>query len=613
MYSKIIVLLLTVLLTCTSAYAADFSAEALVESTEVYAGESFAFQIRVSGTDDLSEPDLTHLKDFNVQYRGGSQNSSSSITIINGRMTKNEKKGYVFSYILTPLKTGRLTIPSIQVKSGSDTAWTSPVAINTKKPVETDDFKLRLTLSKESCYIGEPVILTVTWYIGKDVRDFNLNLPVLEDDRFNFADLAVDNSSGNKLFRVPVGGAEIIGEMNKGSLDGTQYTTITFKKVLFPEEPGSIKIDQAVLSCSALSGYKKSSNSFFDDDFFGSSRRATYQKVVIPSNSLTLKVKELPQEGRPSNFSGNIGEYKIETSASPLEVNVGDPITLTVTLSGPDYLEPVELPPLNSQPVFKKAFKVPDERAVGEINGKKKTFTQTIRPLSPDIKEIPAVKLPYFDTEKGEYRTAESKPIPLTVNKTKVVTLLDAEGNANVPVTGNDIETWGKGIVFNYEDLSVLDKEYLTPLSCFKDGLWALYTVMPPVIFIILLITVTINRKRNNDPLKVMSRKAFVKLKKSLKDTESSSPDKACEMVLDIFREYLGVKLRMPSGGAITFADARLKLDELGIEKEIIEKLKEMFESCEAGRYAGSITFKDNSTLINRALAVASELEKRLK
>ena len=613
MYSKIIVLILTLLFICSSSLAEEFSAKALVESTEVYKGQTFAFQIHVSGSDDLSEPDLSHLKDFNVQYRGGSQNSSSSITIINGRMTKNEKKGYIFSYLLIPLKTGKLTIPSIQVKSGSDIAWTSPVVIKAMKPAETDNLKLRLRLSKESCYVGEPVILTVTWYIGKDVKEFDLNLPVLDDTRFNFADFEVDTSSGNKLFRVPVGKSEIIGVMDKGFLDGTQYTTITFKKVLFPVEAGNIKIDQATITCSVLAGYTKRSNSFFDDDFFGSSRRATYKKVVVPSNDFTLKVRELPLEGRPAGFAGNIGEYKIETNASPLEVNVGDPITLTVTVSGPDYLEPVELPPLNNQADFKKGFKIPDERANGEINGNQKIFTQTIRPLNSDVKKIPAVKLPYFNTKKGKYSIAESQSIPLTVNQTKVVTLLDAEGNANVPVSGNDIETSGKGIAYNYEDLSVLDKEYLTPLSCFEDGLWPLYTALPPAVFIIMFTAVAINRKRNNDPVKVLSRKAFVKLKKQLKNTESASPDKACEMVLDILKEYLGVKLRMPSGGAITFADVKEKLETSGIDSEIIEKTKEMFDSCEAGRYAGSITFKDNSSLINKALAVAAELEKRLK
>ncbi|MGD9158069.1 MAG: BatD family protein [Desulfobacteraceae bacterium] len=617
MFSRIIFSILIFFIACTSTYASELSAKAVVESTEVYAGETFAFQIQVFGSESPEQPDLSGWKGIRVQFLGGSQNSSSSITIINGKMTRNEKKGYVFSYHLTAEKTGTLVIPSIEIRSGNDTVQTNPLVIIARKPAETDDFKLRLQLSKETCYVGEPITLTVTWYIGKNVNNFNLDLPVIHDTRFEFAAPEIDQNSGKKLYRIPLGGSEVIGEQGQKSLDGKRFTTISFKKVLIPVESGSIPIDPATLTCSAQTGYSRRSDdpvsSFFDDDFFGSSRRAVYKRVVVPSNKLTLRVRELPIEGRPANFKGHIGNYKIETSASPVEVNVGDPITLTVTVKGPEYLEHVELPPLNDQSAFTGRFKIPDERASAETKGNSKIFTQTIRPLSPDVDEIPPVKLPYFDTKKGEYRIAKSAPIPLSVKETKVLTLLDAEGKSDITITGNDIETWGKGIAFNYEDMSVLEKQYLTPLSCFTSGPWPYLVFCPPLLFVILLVCTSINRKRNDDPLKVLSRKAFGNLQKAFKDTESAPPDRACEMVLDIFREYLGVKLRLPSGGAITFADARQKLESIGIEQDIIENLKEMFESCEAARYAGNITFKDSSSFINKAAGIAADLEKRLK
>jgi hypothetical protein len=617
MFSRIILSIIIFFIACTSSYASDLSAKAVAENTEVYTGETFSFQIQVTGSENPEQPDLSNLEGFRVQFLGGSQNSSSSITIINGQMTKNERKGYVFNYQLTPEKTGPLAIPSIEIRSGNDTVRTDPLVIVARRPSETDDFKLRLMLSKQTCYVGEPVILTVTWFIGKNVNNFSFNLPVIYDKRFEFSDPEVDKSSGKKLYRIQLGGAEVIGEEGQEMLDGKRFTTISFKKVLIPVESGTIPIDQATLTCSAQTGYSRRSDdpfsNFFDDDFFRSSRRAVYKTVVVPSNNITLTVRELPKEGRPANFTGNIGNYQIESSASPLKVNVGDPITLTVKLKGPEYLEHVELPPLNAQADFKSRFKIPEERASAEIKGNSKIFTQTIRPLSPDVNEIPPVELPYFDTEKGEYRIAKSEPIPLTVKETKIITLRDAEGTSDIPAAGNDIESWGKGIAFNYEDMSVLERDYLTPLSCFEAGPWLYLIFGPPLLFVLLYSIVTIDRKRNDDPLKVLSRKAFGKLHKALKNAESSSPDRACETVLDIFREYLGVKLKLPSGGAITFGDARQKLETLGIEKDLIEKLKEIFESCEAGRYAGSITFKDSSSLISKAAGIAADLEKRLR
>jgi hypothetical protein len=620
MIRKIFLILCIFFISYSNSYASDFSAEAVTDTSEVYQGSSLILQIRVSGSNTPSVPDLSGLTDFTVKYVGGSENSSSSITIINGKMKKNESKGFIFTFSLTPKKIGTLLIPAIEVISGNEKTKTEPIVIVARKPaVETNDFKLELKLSKEQCYVGEPVTLTVTWYIGKNVRNFNFNLPILNDARFRFIDPEIDRNSGKKLYRIPLGGSEVIGEEGRG-IAGTKYsryTTISFKKILIPNESGTVPIEQATVTCSALSGYAKRSNdrvsSFFDDDFFRPSRREVYKTVLVPSNTLSLKVKDLPLKGKPANFRGHIGSYKISANASPLKVNVGDPITLTVSIKGGELIEYVEMPPLNEQVNLNNMFKIPQERASAETMGESKVFTQTIRPRSSDITEIPPVELPYFDVDKREYRVAKTEPIPLTVRQAKNVTLLDAEGTSDLSFKGNDIETWGKGIAFNYEDMSLLKNEYLTPLSCFKAGPWPYLILGPPFMFAILFTGASINRKRNGDPLRVLSRKAFGKLQKALKSAESAPPDRVCEMVLDIFREYLGVKLQLPSGGAITFSDAKQNLESLGIEQDIIDKLKGIFESCEAGRYAGNITFKNSSSLINDAASIAADLEKRLK
>ncbi|MBN1905070.1 MAG: BatD family protein [Deltaproteobacteria bacterium] len=617
MYKKIFIYLFAILIICVNAYASELSVQTALERREVYTGETFIFQLQVSGSEEPEEPDLSHLDGFRVQFAGGSQNSSSSISIINGQMTREEKKGYIFSYRLTPLKTGTIAIPSIEVKAGNMTARTEPVVIVARKPTETEDFKLRLTLSKERCYTGEPVILTVTWYIGKNVNDFNFSLPLMGDKRLTFANPEVDTQSGKKLYRIKLGDSEAIGEEGQGTLDGKRYTTISFKKVLIPVKAGTIPIEQATVTCSALTGYSRRSNdpfsSFFDDDFFGSSRRGVYSTVVVPSNTLSLRVLDLPAQGRPANFNGHTGRYHIEAAASPLNVNIGDPVTFSIKISGPPYLDHIDLPPLKDQPAFTKDFRIPDERAGAEIKGEEKIFTQTIRPLNSGVKEIPSYELPYFDTEKGEYLVTSSVPIPLTVNETKVVTLLDAEGTSETPVTGTDIETSGKGIAFSYEDMSVIEKEYLSPIACFLNGPWPYMVFTPPILYLILFSGVYISRKRNNDPLKILSRKALNVLEKKLHEAEKATPQKACVIVLDSFREYLGIKLRLPSTGSVTFADAKQHLEAMGIEQEIIEKVKDLFYSCEAGAYAGDIRFSDNFSLTKNALDAAMELEKRLK
>ena len=610
-------LLICANLLCGHTWAATLGAKAAVERTDPFVGEPFVFQIQVSGSEHPEQPDLSHVKDFAVAFRGGQQNSRRSVTIINGRVTEDVQEGYFFSYELTPNREGRLVIPSITVISNGHSTQTNPVVINAREPVETEDFKLRLSLSKDHCYVGEPVILTVTWYIGKDVRDYHFTFPLLNDDTFRFADPEVDRQSGNKLHRIPIGDGEAIGVQGRGQKGGKEYATITFQKVLIPVNSGNVVIEPATVACSALTGYERQRSLFDDDffgnDFFGTSRRGVYKTVVVPSNRLELRISDLPLEGRPANFAGHVGEYRIETQAIPTYVNVGDPITLTLLLSGPDFLEHVELPPLNEQLRLARDFKIPNERATAVILDKSKVFTQTIRALRPDVKEIPSIELPYFDTVTGTYRVARSEPIPLTVNKTRIITALDAEGADPLGSAGSEIETWTKGIAFNYEDMGLLINQRLTPLSWFRTPLWFCLFAGPPLCYILLLSGIALFRRRNADPMKARARKAFGRLERSLKQA-LSSPKGApvCDMVQDAFRHYLGDKLRMPRG-ALTFNDVKEELKEKGLDQETLNRLKVLFERCEAGRYAGITGSSDASFLVEQGFLLAKDLEKKLK
>ena len=205
-------------LLCPASEAAQLSATAAVERTDLFVGESFIFQIQVSGSENPDKPDLSHVSDFTVVFRGGQKNSSRSISIVNGKVTQDVREGYFFSYQLTPKRAGRLNIPSIKVFADGRSTRTKPLTITARKPVETDDFKLKLKLSKDHCFVGEPVTLTATWYIGKDVKNFNFTLPLLGDDSLQFANPEVDMKSGKKLYRIPLGDEEVIGEKGRGRI-----------------------------------------------------------------------------------------------------------------------------------------------------------------------------------------------------------------------------------------------------------------------------------------------------------------------------------------------------------------------------------------------------------
>ena len=160
----------------------------------------------------------------------------------------------------------------------------------------------------------------------------------------------------------------------------------------------------------------------------------------------------LPEEGKPANFAGWVGRYQMETSASPTEVSVGDPITLTLSVSGSEYLDKVDLPALSKDATIDRDFKVPEEMAAGVVRGTVKEFTQTLRPKTSEVRAVPAIKLPFFNPESGRYEIAESRPIPLTVKTARILTSADVEGKSGeTAVRKSELETWSQGIAHNYE------------------------------------------------------------------------------------------------------------------------------------------------------------------
>jgi hypothetical protein len=604
------------LLVCSGVMAGQLKADAVVQEDSVYVGQPFAFQIHISGDDQPQQPDLSILKGFLVEFQGGSQNNSSAITIINGKMTKNVSRGYVFSYQLTPKQTGTLTIPAIQIKAHDQTLQTRPIHINVFKPEQTDDVKLRIFLSKEHCYVGEPVTFTVKWYLRQDVRAFSFLIPLFEKTNwFHFIDPQVDQKSSKKYYRIPLADGEVVAEQGQDSFEGSTYSTITFSKILIPKKSGVIEIDPATVSCEILTGYRNSRNrNPFGDDFFAGvfgGRQGVYKNVVAPSNRLQLEVSNVPVQGKPANFTGHIGQYKIQAEAAPLAVSVGDPITLTISLTGPEYLEYVTMPPLTDQKNFVKDFKIPSDRSIGEIHGKTKVFTQTIRALRSDIDQIPAVELPYFDTTTGEYKTARTKPIPISVKETRVITALDAEGQALPVSNGSEVETWTKGIAFNYEDLSVLKNQRLG-LLVIKSPLWISGLLLPPILYLVILLFTSIIRKKQADPKAVRAKKAYAKLKADLKKYKNSdSGQLKIDRILEALRHYLGARLQI-SEKAIVFNDVHSILAEKGVSEELLISLKSVFDTCESDRYSGLSGLggtADYQTLSEKILNTAKKLE----
>ena len=577
-------------------FGGNLSVTAQVKDTDIFKGEPFMLTVQVRGTDTPVTPDMSVITDFDVQS-AGKPNSQVFSYNFNGRQIT--RRTLVYSYILTPLKTGRLTIPPVTVQSGPEKDSTRPIVINVRKPSETEDFKLRIDVRPDSCYTGQPVTLTATWYVGRDVRDFRFTLPVLSDSHFETADIDTEIGPGrrDRYLHAPVNGEKLIAEKGEGTLDGKKYLTVRFSKVLIPRKPGTVKGIGGTVVCLAVTGYtRKRSRDPFDDFFggdfsFGPRKRAVTKKYVVPSNSLDLTVKPLPEQGRPADFSGLVGKYSVTASAAPTDVYVGDPITLTVRVTGPHYLDNVELPPLGQQTDLTDAFKIPSEMAEGKVNGPVKVFTQTIRAKRADVKEIPRIRVPYFDAQTETYTAAYTEPIPLSVKGTRVVTAMDAEGTASGGVPATRLEKWSKGIAHNYEDMSVIEDMSGGQGAQVFSAVWWVMMGTPVFAYLLLFSMAWAVRRRTADPDAVAARRAYRRFIRDINglDAETSDEKEMYVSALELLKQYLGSKLRIPDT-ALTYRDVEQPCAERGLSSEEISALQKIFQTCEQSGYAGMKT-----------------------
>jgi hypothetical protein len=601
-----------------AAQEAELSVTAAVEKTQVYAGQPFVLQIQVEGSDAVERPDLSGLEDFQVQEAGGGENNSQSISIVNGKISRVVRRGYNFNYRLTAKRTGDLVIPAINVMAEGNIRRTQPIRIRAVPPSENEDYKLRLELSGERVYVGQPVILTVTWYVGGNVEEFAFNIPLLEDKRFEVTGFEenIDPNQQDTYVRIPLGDDVVIGRKGRETVDGRSFLTVTFEKVLIPKQAGTIRAPQATVSMRAVKGYqRRGGNSVFDDFFsdgiFG--RRAVYEDFVVPSNTPALEVAELPAEGRPAGFTGLVGAFDLEAEATPTKISVGDPITLTVRIEGPRYLENVSLPPLEKQPSLARDFRIPEERATGAIRGRAKVFTQTLRATHSGVTGIPPIEMPYFDPRTGSYEIARSEPIALEVEGNRIITAQDAEGRDAAVITQTELEAREEGIAHNYEGSDALVNQAGSLAVWLNSPLGLALLIVPPLGYGALWGFLVVAQRRGGDPAGRRARRAYRDLQRRLATLEGDTGGGAGDFhsqLLEALRQYLGARLALPPG-ALTFADVAGELRKRGFSEEALAELRALFEQCEAGRYAGGLHATDDpSKMIERARHAAGHVER---
>jgi hypothetical protein len=256
-------------------------------------------------------------------------------------------------------------------------------------------------------HFGEIIIPQETAYVGEvvptDLRFYVLaQLPAEFSDRVNFSG---EGFTVGRMAPLPV---------TRRDLGDTPYACRVFRTSITPAKVGTLEIPNASVDARVQVPV---SNPFGNDDFFGGMMRnfgmADVREVEIPTNRATLEVKALPKDGRPEDFAGAVGDFQIRVEATPEKSEPGEPVTLTVTLSGRGNFEAMGSPELVDAEGWRvydpaESFTPSPTDPIGLHGEKTFQFTLVAR---EDQKATPPVRFSFFDPQEEEYVTLEGPPV----------------------------------------------------------------------------------------------------------------------------------------------------------------------------------------------------------
>lgn len=600
-------LLLTLL---TVFQAAALFAQLRVEVPDVVAqDEQFNVTFIYEGENSPSDFEWSQGDDFQLVW-GPQQGRSTSIQIINGKRSKSSQ--FTYTYILTPRKTGKSTIPAATVTVKGKTYSTEPVSINvvaegassvpqsgtssggsqSSTDISDDNLFLSLTFSKRNVVVGEPIVATLKLYQRVNIAGF-------EDARF-----PAFNGFWNQEIEAPTN-----IEFHREERDNKIYNAALLRKyILIPQQSGSLTIDPAELVCLVNVRTVSSGSVSIFDEFFDE-YRTVRKRVSTPSYK--INVSPLPS-GAPASFKGGVGKFGISAYLSKDSLRTHDAASLIVKITGKGNVSLLEEPDV----VFPPDFEVYDTKVTesidksGGISGSK-TYEFPFIPRSAGDFAIAPIKYSYYDIDAGRYVTVETSVIPFSVAKGN-----ESEASSAVSTAG----VAQRGVKDLNHDIRFIDVKNtdLSPKGAFfagSAGFWA-------VSVIILLLgaaayaLVNFMAARRADVVGSKNRGATkMALKRLHKASEYLGKDLYTAFYEELHKAltgYISDKLNIP---AADFSKDRVAeiLAGKGVPSEIVDKFISIVDACEYARYSPDAGNAAMSAHYQEAVEVISSIDSYMK
>ena len=576
-----ILFILTVAIHAFAADGVEFKASA---PAQVIAGRPFQLTYTVNQrAKDLRAPEFT---DF--EYIAGPYTSqSSSTSFVNGKRTSSFTLTY--TYTLKAEKDGTYTIPPATIKVDGDQYTSNGVRITVLPPdnvnasssqasnsasqqrdannVSAENIFMRTLVTKTKVHEQEAILLTYKLYFaGVDVAQFTNNTRLPEFKGFLKQDLEI---------------GEIQTELEH--YNGRNYqTAVLYRALLFPQRSGDIKIDPAHFEAVLRVQNRAQVRSIFDD-FFNS-----YTTALKPLEAagVTIHVEPLPA-GKPSGFSGGVGQYSISSKISSTELQANEAVTLTLTIQGAGNMKLLKTPAVD----WPEGFEVYDPKVTNNFKNTAAGMSGTkvveylAIPRAGGSYTIPPIAFAYYDTKEDAYRTLYTPEYTLNIARS---TSEETSGAVvNNFVNKEDIQQLGTDIRYIYTGTAPVTKKQ----SALQFGtlfFWLCY-VLPLMLAAVLFIVFRKKIQENADITRLRYKKANKVAQRRLKTAERLLRENQKEAFYEEIERaawtYLSDRLSIPTAQLNKENIAQI-LREKAVSDQLIEEVHQVLTTAEFARYA---------------------------
>lgn len=560
---------------------------AAVNRATVALNEQVVLSVTVSGEETgLPEPRIPSIPNFNIHSAGRSQN----ISWVNGRITNTVRHNFV----LVPRFVGKATIPPVTVSAGGATAGTQPIEITVVRPTQAPggptgpsviapgtagrgtvpaapaasrenapDLFVTAEVDKAQPYVNEQAVLTVR---------FHTAVPLLGN-----AEWIQPEARGFLTEDLPPGPHRRITRA------GRLYYVSEVRLALFPVQSGPLTVGETVIRARVQE--QADADPFAPDFFqkFFSQGMLAARTRELRTRPLRLRARPLPEEGRPPEYSGAVGDFRVRAELDRASASVGDAVNLTVRVEGSGNLKTLgdlALPDMGQLRVYETVSSLDlqkDERGVRGV----KTYKTVLVPRASGRLTIPSIPFAYFDPDKGRYVRLRTAPAVLDVRP----------GKKPAGPVGFDARGAGAGITRLAADIRhirrSLDSSWPARLAAdFSRRLW-LHAV-PAVLFLACLGYTLYESRVQRDPARARFQQALRRARERVRESRrKADPRGSASLLAEALTGYVGDKLARPASG-LTLRDAQRLLRERfpKLPDGHLDRMRMVWEDLETHRFA---------------------------